>query len=208
MERQNVQKCMNFQGGGTQTPQLNGSFTSNVRLRLLCFRKEQPPEVFYKRMYCWTSFAKLVGKILCWSLFLIKMQAFRPTTLFKKCSNTSVFLLNISKLLRTPLLKNISERLVLSKKYSKLFLNLYFELWKLSQSKIPFQKLIQIFPLNFCYPPPKFKYWLTNTCLMVSSFLTVTTTIPPAYRTSAYRWNINWGVPSLQGNQYISHMYI
>ena len=111
-------------------------------------------------MYCWTSFAKFAGKNLCWSLFLIKMQAFRPTTLFKKCSNTGVFLLNISKLLRTP--PNISERLVLSKKYSKLFLNLYFELWKLSQSKIPFQKLIQIFPLNFCYPPPKFKYWLTN----------------------------------------------
>ena len=206
MERQNVQKCINFQGGGTQTPQLSGSFASYVRLRLLCFRKEQPPKVFYKKMYCWTSFAKFAGKNLCWSLFLIKMQAFRPTTLFKKCSNTGVFLLNISKLLRTP--PNISERLVLSKKYSKLFLNLYFELWKLSQSKIPFQKLIQIFPLNFWYPPSKFKYWQTNTCLMVSSFLKVATTIPPAYRTSVYRWNINWGVPSLQDNQYLSHMYI
>ena len=38
------------------------------------------------------NFAIFTGKHLCWSLFLIKLQAFRPTTLLKKGSNTSVFL--------------------------------------------------------------------------------------------------------------------
>ena len=52
LERQNVHKCMNFQRVGTQTHQLNDSFPSNVRLSLLCFQKEQPPEVFYKKIYC------------------------------------------------------------------------------------------------------------------------------------------------------------
>ena len=49
LERHNVQKCMNVHEGGTQTPQLNDSFASNIRLRLLYFQKEQPPEAFYKK---------------------------------------------------------------------------------------------------------------------------------------------------------------
>ena len=44
------------------------------------------------------NFSNLKGKVLCWSLFLIKFQAFRPQ----------------AKLLRTPILKNICERLPLS----------------------------------------------------------------------------------------------
>ena len=38
------------------------------------------------------NFAIFTGKQLCWSLFLIKLQAWRPATLFKIDSNTGVFL--------------------------------------------------------------------------------------------------------------------
>ena len=35
------------------------------------------------------------GKHLCWSLILIKLQVFRPAFLFKRDSNTAVFLRNL-----------------------------------------------------------------------------------------------------------------
>ena len=38
------------------------------------------------------NFENFTGKYLCWSLFLIKLQAWRLATLLKKDSNTSVFL--------------------------------------------------------------------------------------------------------------------
>ena len=38
------------------------------------------------------NFVNLSEKHLCWSLFLIKLQALRPRNLFKKDSNTDVFL--------------------------------------------------------------------------------------------------------------------
>ena len=53
------------------------------------------------------------GKDLCWSLFLIKLQAFKPAYLLKRDSNTGVFLVNIAKFLRTPILKYIFKRLLL-----------------------------------------------------------------------------------------------
>ena len=37
------------------------------------------------------NFAIFTGKRLCWSLFLIKLQAFRSATLIRKDSNTDVF---------------------------------------------------------------------------------------------------------------------
>ena len=40
-------------------------------------------------------FANFTGKHLCWSLFLIKLQALRPATLLKKDSNTGVYLWNL-----------------------------------------------------------------------------------------------------------------
>ena len=43
--------------------------------------------------------------------FQIKMQAFSSETLLKSGSNTGFFPINIVKSLRTPLLKNICERL-------------------------------------------------------------------------------------------------
>ena len=38
------------------------------------------------------NFAVFTGKHLCWSLFLKKLQAWRPATLLKRGSNTGVFL--------------------------------------------------------------------------------------------------------------------
>ena len=43
----------------------------------------------------------LKGKHLCWSLFLIKLQAWRSAVLFKKRLHYSCFPVNIIKLLRT-----------------------------------------------------------------------------------------------------------
>ena len=37
------------------------------------------------------NFAIFIAKYLCWSLFLITLQAWRPSTLSKRDSNTSVF---------------------------------------------------------------------------------------------------------------------
>ena len=37
--------------------------------------------------------ATFTGKRLCWSLFFMKLQAFRPSTLLKRDSNAGVFLL-------------------------------------------------------------------------------------------------------------------
>ena len=41
------------------------------------------------------TFALITRKHLCWSLFLIVLQTFRPATLLKKDSNTGAFLLLI-----------------------------------------------------------------------------------------------------------------
>ena len=57
------------------------------------------------------DFAIFKGKHLCWSLFLIK--AFRPAILLKRNSNTGVLLRILQNILRTPVLKNICECLLL-----------------------------------------------------------------------------------------------
>ena len=41
------------------------------------------------------NFAYFIGKHQCWSIFLIKLQAWRPATLLKRDSNTGVFLCGI-----------------------------------------------------------------------------------------------------------------
>ena len=63
------------------------------------------------------NFASFTGKQLCWSLFLIKFQTFRPAALWKRDSNTS-FPVEFPKLLRTPNLKSANA----------CFWNLFFHL--------------------------------------------------------------------------------
>ena len=53
--------------------------------------KKQPPEVFYKKSVL-KNVLIFTGKHLCWSLFLIKLQALRSATLLKRDSNTGVYL--------------------------------------------------------------------------------------------------------------------
>ena len=55
----------------------------------LLWNQKQPPEVFYQKVVL-KNFATFTGKHLCWNLFLIKLQAFRPDS--KKDFNTGVFL--------------------------------------------------------------------------------------------------------------------
>ena len=57
-------------------------------------RQKQPPEVFSKKGAL-KNFANFTRKYPCWSLFLIKLQAFRPATLLKRDSNTGMFLLTL-----------------------------------------------------------------------------------------------------------------
>ena len=55
------------------------------------FVQKQSPEVLCKKK-CSQKFANFTGKHQCWSLFLIKLQAFRPATLLKSDYNNGVFL--------------------------------------------------------------------------------------------------------------------
>ena len=52
---------------------------------------KQPLEVFYKKSYS-QKFRKFTGKHLCWSPFLINLQAFRTAILLKLDINTGAFL--------------------------------------------------------------------------------------------------------------------
>ena len=81
---------------------------------------KQPPEVFLK------FFANFTGKHLCWSLFFTKLQAFRPATLLKIDSYTSVFLWNLRNS-EEHLFWRASERLLLCIDYFTYidFCNLY-----------------------------------------------------------------------------------
>ena len=58
------------------------------------------------------NFVNLSEKHLCWSLFLIKLQALRPRNLFKRLQHRC-FPGKFVKFLRTFMLKNICQRLLL-----------------------------------------------------------------------------------------------
>ena len=67
---------------------------------------KQPPEAFRKKVAL-KNFANFTGKHLCWSLFLIKLQAQGP--FLKRDSNTGVFQSNF----RNSFEKSICEPLLL-----------------------------------------------------------------------------------------------
>ena len=88
--------------------------------------QKQPPEVFCKRgvLRNFTKFTgkhlcqslffnKVAGKHLCQSLFFNIVAGLRPATLLKKRPWHRYFPVNFVKFLRTPLLQNTSERLLL-----------------------------------------------------------------------------------------------
>ena len=63
-------------------------FFASFSSQRVTFRSSRP-EAFYKKV-AFKNFAILTGKCMCWSLFLIKLQAFRP--LLKTDSSTDIFL--------------------------------------------------------------------------------------------------------------------
>ena len=60
-----------------------------------------------------TVLKNFLRKHFCWSLFLINLQAYRPPGLSKRQSSTGVFLRVIAEILRSAILENICERLLL-----------------------------------------------------------------------------------------------
>ena len=70
------------------------------------FYRSSRLKMFYKIVVL-KNFAIFTGKHLCWSLFFIKLQIWKPATLSKRDSNTGVrlqhrcFPVNIEKFLRT-----------------------------------------------------------------------------------------------------------
>ena len=83
----------------------------------------QPQEVFYKKAVL-KHFTIFIGKHLCWSLFLLKLQVWKTAILLKRDSNIGVFLWILQNFW-IPILKNICEWLLLymlwkSSKFGKL----------------------------------------------------------------------------------------
>ena len=60
------------------------------------------------------NFANFTGKHLCWSLFLNKVAGYQACNFIKKRLQDCYFLWNLLNFLRTPILKNICERLFCS----------------------------------------------------------------------------------------------
>ena len=59
------------------------------------------------------NFTNFTGKHMCWSLFCNKVAVLRSFNFIKKKFRPSWFQVKFAKLLRTPILKNICERLLL-----------------------------------------------------------------------------------------------
>ena len=74
------------------------------------FEKYNEQEVFCKKKGVLKDFAIFTGKHLCWSLFLKKNTNLQAWNFIKKRLKHMYFTVNIAKLLRTFILKNIWER--------------------------------------------------------------------------------------------------
>ena len=90
--------------------------------------RKQPPQVFYKKGVLKNS-AKFTEKHLLQSAFFIKVASLRPATatLLKKTLQHKCFLVTFAKFLRTPNLKNICERLLLTMVCFPVFLAVFIE---------------------------------------------------------------------------------
>ena len=84
--------------------------------------QKQPLEVFHKKAIL-KYFVIFTGKHLCWSLFFNKVSSHQACNLIKKGLQQKYFLVNIRKLIRTPILKNICEQLHLKKTLWPLFMD-------------------------------------------------------------------------------------
>ena len=71
---------------------------------LLMWENVQTAVQMFSKTGVLKNFKIFTGKNLCWSLFLIKFQDWRPTFLFKKRLQRRCFSVNIAKFLRTAFL--------------------------------------------------------------------------------------------------------
>ena len=62
-----------------------------VQRNAFSFAQKQPAEVFSEKR-CSRKFRDIHRKNLCWSLFLVKLQTFRPSTLVRRDFNIGIFL--------------------------------------------------------------------------------------------------------------------
>ena len=77
------------------------------------------------------NFGNFTGNYLCWNILLIKLQAFSPATLLKRLQHRCFAV----KCLRTPILKNICERLLLIfirsfSYFSRIFFLIIYLIWQ------------------------------------------------------------------------------
>ena len=84
-------------------------------------------------------FATLTGTHLCWSFFLIKLQVFRSATLL-----IQVFSYEYCEILKTPILKIICVRLLLTR-HTKTICFLFLEKCLLSKPNFPSFRFLSIF---------------------------------------------------------------
>ena len=69
--------------------------------------QRHPPKMFCKKRCSQKKFANFIGKYLCWNQFL------RACSFIKKKSQHRCYSVKFAKFLKTPILKNICERLLL-----------------------------------------------------------------------------------------------
>ena len=89
-------------------PKTSKEFYHHIKIS----EKYNEQKVFYKKTVL-DNFAILTEKCLCWCLFLNKNAGLQACNFIKKRLQHRCFLVNIAKFLRTPILKNICEQLVL-----------------------------------------------------------------------------------------------
>ena len=75
--------------------------------------------------------ANLTGKHLFWSFFFNKAAGLRPTTLLKKRLQHRYFPMKVAKFLRTPILKNICQWLLLDYVWFLLLFNILIQLFRI-----------------------------------------------------------------------------
>ena len=86
--------------------------TINIDIKGIAYFQKQPPELFYKKAVV-KIFLIFSRKHLSWSLSFSKIAGVRPATLLKKRPQQRCFPVEIVTFLRTPIMKNIWERLFL-----------------------------------------------------------------------------------------------
>ena len=67
--------------------------STQIACDVMCVQyvQKQPPEVFYNKKGVLKNFANLTEKHLCWSLFLIKMEAWETPAQMFSCEISKIF---------------------------------------------------------------------------------------------------------------------